>query len=52
MPKGLRDKIANTIGIYSKSAISSNCSDVIFLYQNYADFRNDVSRIYKNIELP
>lgn len=49
MPTGLRDEIASVVNLYNKSTISTNYSDVIFLYQNYSDFRNDVSRIYNSI---
>lgn len=49
MPSGLRDEIANVVNINNKSTISSNYSDIIFLYQNYSDFREDVLRILNNV---
>lgn len=49
MTKGLRDKLADVLDMQSRSAISDNCADVVFLYNHYKDFRNDVNTIYNQI---
>lgn len=49
MQKGLRDDISNALGINSVSTISDNCSDVVFLYQNYSDFSKDIDDIFKAV---
>ena len=49
MKAGLRDEISKVLGIQSMSTISNNCSDVVFLYQNYSDFSNDIAEIYSHI---
>ena len=49
MPRGLRDEISNVLGLHSKSTISDNCSDILFLYQNYAKFKNEVNEIYRKL---
>ena len=49
MPKNLREDINKALGIHSKSVVSNNFSDVIFLYEHYADFKNDVQQIYVKI---
>lgn len=49
MASGLRDYLADILGIYSKSTISDNCSDIVFLYQNYADFSDDIAWLYNRI---
>lgn len=46
---GLREELSNVLGIQSKSTISDNCADVVFLYQNYADFSGDIESIYTEI---
>ena len=49
MPPGLRDVLSDSLGVYSKSTISDNCSDVVFLYQNYSGFRKDIEYLYNQI---
>lgn len=49
MLKGLRDDICNVLGLNSVSTISDNCSDVVFLYQNYPDFSNDINDVFKAV---
>ncbi len=46
MTIGLRDKLANVLDLHSRSAISDNCADIVFLYNRYKDFRDDVTIIY------
>ena len=38
MTAGLREQMSRVLGVQSKSTISDNCTDVVFLYQNYGDF--------------
>lgn len=49
MPFGLRDELSKTLEVYSKSTISDNCANVVFLYQNYSDFRRDIEYLYNQI---
>lgn len=49
MPKGLREDICKALDFHSASTISENCADVVFLYQNYPDFRNDINDLYDYI---
>ena len=42
MTAGLREEM-------SKSTISDNCADVVFLYQNYGDFSGDIEYLYTEI---
>lgn len=46
---GLRDKISEATGVYSKSVISDNCADIAFEYKNYKPFRADIDHIYTEI---
>ena len=48
MPKGLRDKIAESVNISDKTFISHNIETVV-LYNNYKDFRKDIEYIYTGI---
>lgn len=49
MPFGLRNEFSKTLEVHSKSTISDNCADVVFLYQNYSDFRQDIEYLYSQI---
>lgn len=49
LPNGIRDGLSDAIGVYSKSTISDNCSDVVFLFQNYSRFRQDIEYLYSQI---
>ncbi len=49
MPKGLRKAITEAVNLHSESTISDNCADVVFLYQNYKDFRRDIDYLYSEI---
>lgn len=46
---GLRDKLCEVTNITSKSTISDNCADVVFMYQNYKNFRKDIDYLYTEI---
>ena len=49
MTAGLREEMSRVLGIQSKSTISDNCADVVFLYQNYGDFSGDIEYLYIEI---
>lgn len=49
MTAGLREEMSRVLGIQSKSTISDNCADVVFLYQNYGDFSWDIEYLYTEI---
>ena len=49
MASGLREEMSKVLGIQSKSTISDNCADVVFLYQNYGDFSGDIEYLYTEI---
>lgn len=49
MARGLRENMSLVLGIQSKSTISDNCADVVFLYQNYGDFSEDIEYLYTEI---
>lgn len=49
MIAGLRPELANVLGIQSECTISDNCSDIVFLYQNYGVFRGDIEYLYTEI---
>jgi len=46
---GLRKDIAKCLGVKSESAISNQCSGIIFMYGHYEDFRKDVERAYEAV---
>ena len=46
---GLRDELAKVLKVQSKTTISDNCNDIVFLYQNYADFWKDINLFYPEI---
>jgi predicted nucleic-acid-binding protein len=49
MPRGLRDKIAESVNISDKTFISHNIETVVVLYNNYKGFRKDIEYIYSEI---
>ena len=49
MTTGLREEMSRVLGVQSKSTISDNCADVVFLYQNYGDFSGDIEYLYTKI---
>ena len=49
MVNGLRDKISEVVNINSRSTISDNCVNALFMYQNYKGFRSDIENIYSEI---
>lgn len=49
MPIGLRDIIAEACGVTDLSFISHNVDTVVFMFQNYKDFRKDIDYLYTEI---
>lgn len=49
MPIGLRNAIADAVKISDITFISHNVETVVFMYQNYKDFRQDISYLYTEI---
>lgn len=49
MTVGLRDKLADVLDLHSRTAISDNCADIVFLYNRYKDFKEDVAIIYSQL---
>lgn len=46
MKHGLRNKLAEVLGINARTTISDNRNDLVFSYRMYKYFRQDVDRIY------
>lgn len=51
MRAGLREKLAEVFPIKEKSVVSNNTNNLVFSYQLYKYFSQDVERIYKEIIL-
>ena len=51
MRAGLREKLAEVFPIKEKSVVSNNTNNLVFSYQLYKYFCQDVERIYKEIIL-
>lgn len=49
MPRGLRDRIKELICAKSASTISNDTANLLFLYNHYQDFREDVNSAYSFI---
>lgn len=50
MVDGLRNKLAEVVKITSRSAISNNNTDLVFLYETYKDFRYETDCLYREVE--
>lgn len=50
MTIGLRKNLAGCIGDISETIISENCNDVLFIYQHYKDFSEDIDEIFTEIK--
>ena len=46
MKNGLRNKLAEVLGVSSQTAISDNRNNLVFSYKLYKYFRQDVDWIY------
>lgn len=49
LPNGIRHELSGVFPEISPCVISNNISDVVFLYQNYKDFRQDIECLYTGI---
>lgn len=49
LPYRIRTKIADLFSPVSPNVISQNISDIVFIYQNYKDFKNEVDDIFYQI---
>ena len=49
MKNGLRNKLAEVLGVSAQTAISDNRNNLVFSYQLYKYFRQDVDWIYGEI---
>ena len=46
---GIRTALGNALIAKSSSSVSDYCCDVVFLYKNYKDIRDDINRAYQQI---
>lgn len=49
MPNGMRKSLEEVFPNVNPCTISNNLADVVFLYQQYKDFRQDIEYIYTEI---
>ena len=49
LPNGVRSALAEVLPEVSPCVISNNIADILFIYQNYKDFRSDIEYIYTEI---
>ena len=49
LPNGVRAALAEVLPEVSPCVISNNIADVLFIYQNYKDFRSDIEYLYTEI---
>ncbi|WP_106832209.1 hypothetical protein [Parabacteroides pacaensis] len=49
MAKGLREKLSEILGVKAPSTISNNIANVVFIYNQYKNFRRDVEWMYSEI---
>ncbi|WP_195351227.1 hypothetical protein [Bacteroides nordii] len=49
MPNGVRKNLEEVLPNVKPCTISNNLADVVFLYQQYKDFRQDIEYIYTEI---
>ena len=49
MPNGVRKSLEEVFRNVKPCTISNNLADVVFLYQQYKDFRQDIEYIYTEI---
>lgn len=46
MPRGFRDRIKELIGAKSATTVSNDVANLLFLYNHYKDFKEDVDSAY------
>ena len=49
LPNGIRAELSKIFPDVSPCVISNNISDVVFIYQQYKDFRQDIDYLYTEI---
>ena len=49
LPNGIRAELARIFPDVSPCVISNNIADILFIYQNYKDFRQDIDYLYTEI---
>ena len=49
LPNGIRAELSKIFPYVSPCVISNNISDVVFIYQQYKDFRQDIDYLYTEI---
>ena len=49
LPNGVRAALSEVLPDVSPCVISNNIADVLFIYQNYKDFRSDIEYLYAEI---
>ena len=49
MPRGFRDRIRELINAKSATTVSNDVANLLFLYNHYRDFREDVDSAYSYI---
>ena len=49
LPNGIRAALTEVFNDLSPCVISNNISDVLFIYQQYRDFRQDIEYLYTEI---
>lgn len=49
LPNGVRAALADVLPKVSPCVISNNIADILFIYQNYKDFRSDIGHLYSEI---
>lgn len=49
LPNGIRAELSKIFPDVSPCVISNNISDVVFIYQQYKDFRQDIDYLYAEI---
>jgi len=49
MLRGLRDKLAKTLKLSSRSTISDNCANLIIYYNSFKEYRNDIDLVYQQL---
>ena len=49
MPRGFRDRIKELINAKSATTVSNDVANLLFLYNHYKDFKDDVDNAYSHI---
>lgn len=47
-PNSIRERLSQLLRV-NKTSISHNISDLVFMYQNYKDFKNEVDNVFYQI---